>query len=288
VRRATLLASNTVLLGLLGLGLGLALAPAARAGVPPVTAQATFSPLVHAFADPVTATVTVAVEPSLVDPASVRVDAHFAPYRARLLRVERSSASGGTVVVRRLYRLSCATAACVPKQPERSFQVAPARISWRTPSGTPQSGTVAWPPLTVASRISSAELSTPDFRAAAAPPAPGHRIAPATLGVALVALGGVLAGAGLATLLLLALRRRRRPVAAAPLQRALELVEQASRGDVVERRRALYQLALVLEEARLEPESWAARKLAWAPATPDPDGMQMLSLVIREQLQEAM
>ena len=42
-----------------------------------------------------------------------------------------------------------------------------------------------------------------------------------------------------------------------------------------------------LEEARLEPESWAARKLAWAPATPDPDGMQMLSLVIREQLREA-
>ena len=99
-------------------------------------------------------------------------------------------------------------------------------------------------------------------------------------------LGALLAAAGLGTLGVLALRRRR-VVPVEPLQRALELVEQAANGDVVDRRRALYQLALVLEEARLEPESWAARKLAWAPAMPDPEGMQLLSLVIREQLQEA-
>jgi len=276
VRRAAVLAALAALV----------LAPPSAAASP-VSSAASFSPLVHAFADPLAATVAVSVDPASVDPASVRVAPRFAPYRGRLLRVERSTAAGGTLLLRFVYRLSCSTSACIPKQGERSFSLAPARVSWRGPDGIRRSGEASWPPLTVASRLTPADLTAPEFTASPEPPVPAYAVAPGPLGTALLALGAALVAAGATTLLALALRRRRRPLAVAPLQRALELVEQASRGDVVERRRALYQLALVLEEARLEPESWAARKLAWAPATPDPDGMQMLSLVIREQLREA-
>lgn len=267
-----------------------ALAPTAHAGLPPVTAETSLSPLVHGFGDPVTATVSLSVQAAVVDPASVHVVARFAPYAGRLVRVDRLPAGGGRVLVRFVYRLSCTTAACLPGPGERSRTPPPARVSWRT-GGALRAGEIGWGPLTVASRLTPLDLQAPAFTARPEPPRPHYAVPPGVLGIALLAGGSALAatGVGAAALLLgrALLERRRRPRPVSALQRALELVEQASRGDVLERRRALYQLALVLEEAELEPESWAARKLAWAPATPDPEGMQMLSLVIRHQLEEA-
>lgn len=267
-----------------------ALAPAAHAGLPPVTAETSLSPLVHGFGDPVTATVSLSVSAAAVDPASVRVVAHFDPYGSRLLRVDRLQTGEGRVLVRYVYRLSCTTAACLPGRGERSRTPPPARITWRS-GGTLRAGEIGWGPLTVASRLTPLDLTAPAFTARVEPPRPRYALSPGVLGVVLLAGGSVLAAAGVGTAALLVgwllLERRRRPRPVSALQRTLELVEQASRGDVLERRRALYQLALVLEEAGLEPESWAARKLAWAPATPDPWGMQMLSLVIRHQLEEA-
>lgn len=264
----------------------LALAPAARAGSP-VAVEASFAPLVHGFGDPVVATVTVAAGRT-VEPGSVHVAAAFAPYAATALPVEREAAAGGRVLLRFAWRLRCLTAACVPRKPERTFPLGPARVSWLTRRGAERSTVALWPALTVASRLTPTDLAVPWFGAETAPPASGLRLPAGPFAVALLAFGSLLATAGLAALALPLLRRRRRaPLPVAPLQLALELVERAASGDVDERRRALYQLALLLEEASLEPESWAARKLAWAPATPDPDGMQMLSLVIREQLREA-
>ncbi len=263
----------------------LVLAPAASAA--PVAASTSFSPQVHGFADPLTATVTVSVDPVRADPASVRVLPSFAPYRATALPPTRSAAAGGLVVLRFAFRLRCTDAACLPDAGERTFHLPPARVSWRARNGGAAGAVAAWPPLLVASRLTKADLAQPSFPADLAPPPARFAVPPAALGDGLLALGSLLAAAGLAVLGRLALRRRRRLVPVEPLQRALELVERAALGDVVDRRRALYQLALVLEEARLEPESSAARKLAWAPAMPDPEGMQLLSLVIREQLAEA-
>jgi hypothetical protein len=263
-----------------------AAAQATPAVAAPVSAAASFSPLVHGFADPVNATLSVGV-PRGVDPATVRVTPRFAPYDGRLLRVERRGAAGGTTLLRFVYRLTCARTACLPRHAERSFELRPARVSWHAADGSARTGEVRWPPLTVASRLTRADLASPSFAAPLDAPGREFAVSPGPLGIGLLALGSALAAAGAGALGALLWRRSRRPEPVAPLQRALELVEQASRGDVLQRRRALYQLALVLEEARLEPESLAARKLAWAPATPDPEGMQMLSLVIRHQLQEA-
>jgi len=266
----------------------LALAPVARAVGPAVSASTSLAPRVHAFADPVTATVTVAVDARRADPASVRVVPVFAPYRAVPQPVTRSAAAGGLVVLRFPFRITCATTACLPDAGERTLALPGAHVVWRSRDGSLRHAAVAWPPLLVASRLTKSDLASPSFPAELAPPAPRYAVPPDALGDGLLALGALLAAGGATALgWLLVRQRRRRVVPVEPLQRALELVEAAAGGDVVDRRRALYQLALVLEEARLEPESLAARKLAWAPAMPDPEGMQLLSLVIREQLQEA-
>lgn len=260
-------------------------APSARATPPAVTATASFAPLVHAFADPVTATVTVAVDPRRVVPGSVRVVPSFAPYVAEPARVA-SSSSGGLLVLRYAFRIGCRTVACDPGGRERTIALRPVLVGWRSRAGAAQTLHVPWPPLLVASRLTQADLARPALLERLEPPPPQYAVSPTLLGDGLLALGCALALAGLATVVRLLLARRR-PRAVEPLRRALELVESAAAGDVLERRRALYQLALVLEQARLEPESWAARKLAWAPSSPDPEGMQLLSLVIRGQLREA-
>lgn len=260
--------------------------PAARAETPPISADAQFAPLVHAFGDPVTARVTVGVDPTRIDPASVRIAGSFAPYRAEGLTVTRRAAGPHLLVLLYAYRLRCIDAGCVPGAPERSLTLRPATLRWRDRAGRTASADLAWPPLTVASRLVPRDLALPTLTAKAQPPAPTFALPPGPLGTALLALGSALAAAGLGGLVVL-LRPHARPVAIAPVQSALALVERAAAGEVVERRRALYRLALALEEARLEPESFAARKLAWAPAAPDPDGMLQLALVIRGQLGEA-
>lgn len=273
---------------LLAVALCLCVVPAARAGTPaapPISADASFAPLVHGFGDPVTARLTVAVDPVRIDPGSVRVTASFAPYAAGPARVDRGAAGPHLVVLRYSYRLACSTAACVPRAPERSFALRPARIAWRYRGGDAGSASLAWPRLTVASRLAARDLAAPALLARAEPPAATYSVPPGALGIGLYALGAALAAAGLVAIAVL-LRPRARIVVTPPLQHALELVELCAAGEVVERRRALYTLALALEEARLEPESHAARKLAWAPAAPDPDGMRQLALVIRGQLQE--
>lgn len=260
--------------------------PAARAETPPISADAQFAPLVHAFGDPLTARVTVGVDPTLIDPASVRVAGVFAPYRTGGARVTRHVAGPHLVVLRFSYRLRCIDAACVPRARERDLTLKPAALRWRYRDGKKAAAEIAWPPLTVASRLTPRDLALPALTANAQPPAPSYRLPPGPLGIGLLALGAALAAAGLGGLVVL-LRPHARPVAIAPIQAALALVERAAAGEVGERRRALYGLALALEEARLEPESWAARKLAWAPAAPDPEGMLQLAVVIRGQLGEA-
>ncbi|MGZ4353259.1 MAG: hypothetical protein ACXVZ4_06920 [Gaiellaceae bacterium] len=262
--------------------------PAARAAtpMPPISADTSFAPLVHAFADPVTAQVTVGVDPARIDPASVRVVPSFAPYAAGPARVERRGGGVHLVVLRFSFRLRCITAACVPRAPEKSFTLRPAVVRWQSRGGRAGSARLAWPPLTVASRVTPRDLALPTLLARDEPPAPSYSVPPGPLGIFLLALGAALAAAGAIALAVL-LRPRARAVTTPPLQHALQLVELAALGEIVERRRALYRLALALEEARLEPESHAARKLAWAPAAPDSDGMLQLALVIRGQLREA-
>ncbi|HEY6054008.1 MAG TPA: hypothetical protein VIU86_08755, partial [Gaiellaceae bacterium] len=104
--------------------------PAARAATPapPISADASFAPLVHAFADPVTAQVTVGVDPARIDPASVRVAPSFAPYTAVRARVERRDGGSHLAVLRFSWRLRCASAACVPRAPEKSFTLRPAVV----------------------------------------------------------------------------------------------------------------------------------------------------------------
>jgi len=257
----------------------LATVPSARAATP-VSVRTSFAPLVHAFADPVTATVTVVVDSSRVEPGSVRVTPSFAPYGAESRRVVHRDAGDGVVVLVYGYRLGCAAAGCVPRAAERQLALAPARVTWRTRSGVAGVARAAWPPLTVASRLTSRDLASPRLVARIEPPAPRYAVPPGALGIGLVIFGSALALAGLG-LAAACLRGRLKTVVQAPLERALELVERAAAGETVERRRALYRLALELEHVRSHRQALAARKLAWAPTAPDSMAMRNLAAGVR-------
>ncbi|HSP72657.1 MAG TPA: hypothetical protein VLN26_09830, partial [Gaiellaceae bacterium] len=157
--------------------------PAARAATPapPISADASFTPLVHAFADPVTAEVTVGVDPARIDPASVRVVPSFAPYAAGPARVDRRDGGRNLVVLRFSYRLRCSSAACVPRAPERSFTLRPAVVRWHGRGGGTGSAQLAWPPLTVASRVTPRDLAFPTLLARVEPPAPSYSVPPGPL-----------------------------------------------------------------------------------------------------------
>jgi hypothetical protein len=243
---------------------------------PPLAVRVSFAPLDGGFGDPVTAVVDVFVDATLVEPASVRILPRFAPY-ATVARTRVVSAAGPATRIRFTRRLSCLAVDCVPRHALRVFTFPDLTVRYRQ-IGIATTARVAWPRLSVHSRLSDALRRTPTLRLGdlhSAPPS--FRVAPGRAATALSAAAVVLGATGAGLLLALTLMPllaalRRRPGA---LERIL-LELQRTNGDMGRRRSALEQLAREL--APLDGElSQESRVLAWAPGEPQPAAIDELA-----------
>jgi hypothetical protein len=237
----------------------------------PLSAQASLAPRTILFGDAVPATVRL----TGADAAEAQVTAKFAPF---------------TVVSRRehgvqvSFTLRCLGRTCLP-HPGTAIQFAPALV--RARGETMQLG---WPALHVLSRLGPDDLRRPVFRAdTTSPPPRSLRIEPRTLGRALAAAAAMLllGGGATAASFLRPRRRQLAPVddsapALTPLELAALRVEQAAEADEPERRRALDELALALENsADGSPLALRARVLAWSESPPYPEPMRDLAAAVR-------
>jgi len=231
-------------------------APGPRDYKPPLSA--TLAPESIRFGDRLVARVEF--------PGTAKVTASFGPFRVVSLRRERHAY---------VYSLQCLEQACLTYG---------SRVRVRFPAAVVRSGgrtvRVAWPVLTVGSRLKLADVKRPRFRPRTpAAPKPSFRIDPGLLGWGLFGIAGMLVLAPGAALV-----RRKRPCLTvvepppAPdlsaLEQALIRVEHAGRLDAPERRTALD--ALALELGSMPALAARARRLAWSPAEPEVWAMRQL------------
>jgi hypothetical protein len=271
-------------------------------------------PDVHLFGEPVVARVDVVLNREKVDPADVRLEAKFDPYEAVGETREERRDIGDFTFIRYTTTLSCLNRLCIPptaagettvsqlpgsppflpgqqRDEKVKFEFPPALL---VAEGEPKDrtlGRVVWAPLRSLSRINWYDSSVVGqgfpFVATLAPlPEPDYRISPTLLGVGLLALAAALLAP---PVWFVWTRRRSRAVpvetrtALSPLERALRLVEWASRRpSVTERREALEALAFELGHERDGDSAKRAREQGWSPPVPEPDEMNELVASIRE------
>jgi hypothetical protein len=295
-----------------------ALGQSALPGGRAIAVTTSLAPDVHLFAEPVTASVRVIVDPGEFDPDRVEIKASFLPYE--LVRSpERSRRTVGDLVeLRYIATLRCLEVDCLAPRfrtvlgeqeggrPERfTFRFAPAEVLYRREGDRVQLLVQRpFPALEVVSRINTAQAAaaadplgveagpSSEFTASLAPPEPTWRIRPRLLAAGALALAGLLLvfPVSLATRFgLEQWRTRRRPRALSPAERALLLVEwSAARSDGEEdRRRALEALAEVLERSGAEPLAESTRSEAWAKEAPDSGRTRDLAGQARLALGEA-
>jgi hypothetical protein len=273
------------------------------------------SPSVHLFAEPVVARIDVIVNREKMDPADVELKTNFEPYEpVGETEVERRDL-GDFTVLRYTTTLNCLNERCIPptaagettvsqlpglppflpgqqRDEMMKFEFPPALLIADAEPKDRTLGRVRWAPLRSLSRINWYDSSVVGqgfpFVATVTPlPEPDYRISPTLLGLGML----VLALALLAIPVVLVWQRRRRRAgprreagpALSPLERALRLVEWASRRPSVdERREALEVLAyeIGIEDGRTAER---ARKQGWSPPTPEPEQMTELVAAIRKE-----
>lgn len=268
------------------------------------------TPSVHLFAEPIVARVDVILNRDKVDPADVRLKTNWEPYEVVGGTQTSREDIGRFTHLRYSMTLRCLNERCIPRtaagettvsqlpglppflpgqqrDEKVKYEFAPALVVAEAEPEDKTLGRVVWAPLRSLSRINWDDSSVVGqgfpFVAEVTPlPEPDYRIAPALLGAALL----------LGALALLAFpawlvweRRRRRAVpksdrsALSPLERALRLVEWASRRPSVdERREALEVLAVELDDERARH----AREQGWSPPAPTPDEMTEVVSSIRK------
>jgi hypothetical protein len=272
-------------------------------------------PDVHLFGEPVVAQIDVIVNREKVDPADVRVKTDFAPYEVVGRTQETRQDVGRFSRLRYTTTLRCLNEDCIPRTvgnvtisqtpelplfPEaqqrdekRKYEFRPAIVTAAAQPKGLTLGRVVWPPLRSVSRINWYDSSVvgqgfPFVSTVTPLPEPRYRISPTVLGLGLLALA--LAVLALPAWLLWE-RRRRRVVgktrvapSLSPLERALQLVEWASRRPSVdERREALEVLAYELEgQDHDDAQVRHAREQGWSPPPPASEEMTELVSTIRE------
>lgn len=272
-------------------------------------------PGVHLFGEPVVARIDVILNREKVDPDDVRLQTNFEPYERVGETEEQRRDIGDFTVIRYTTELNCLNERCIPRtaagettvsqlpglppflpgqqrDEKVKFEFPPTLLTADAAPKDRTLGRIVWSPLRSLSRINWYDSSVvgqgfPFVTTVAPLPEPDYRISPTLLGLGLLALA----------LALLALpvwfvwdRRRRRAVPngvraapLSPLERALQLVEWASRRPSVdERREALEVLAFEIgtEDGQAAER---ARKHGWSPPTPEPEQMTELVSSIREE-----
>lgn len=242
----------------------------------PLTAATSLSTARLSFGDRLTARIEVLVDPAAVDVSSVRVRPRFAPYR--VVALARTTTRGDAVLLSYRYDLECLSEACIPSRAPTEHRFPPARVSYRTASGSTAGEQVGWPGFEVASRLSDSDRASPGahLRSTATLPPVSYRIAPGTAHALLVVLS-VLFALAAASLAVLALRPPRAPAAVAdadelsPLARALLRVRASTlNGQTSERRRALGNLGRELRAVERDALADDSARLAWSAHDPSP------------------
>lgn len=269
------------------------------------------SPDVHTFGDPIVAEVEVILDRTKVDPDDVELKTDFEPYEeVGATRVEREDL-GDFTVLRYTTTLNCLSQFCIPltfkgettvsqvpglppflpgqqRDEKVKYEFPPALVVAAAEPKDTTLGRVVWPPLRSLSRVNWYDSSVvgqgfPFVSKVTPVSEPDYRVSPTVLGLGLLALAlALLAIPGF----LVWDRRRRRAVrtldagpALSPLERALRLVEWASRRPSVdERREALEALAYELDE---DERASKARQAGWSPPAPEPEEMTELVTSVR-------
>ena len=272
------------------------------------------TPDVHLFGEPVVAHVDVIVDREQIDPDAVRVKTDFKPYETVGETVVEEEEIGQFTHLRYSTTLRCLREDCIPRTltgevtisqtpglplfPEnqqrdekRKYEFPPAIVTAEVEPKDKTLGRVVWPPLRSVSRINWYDSSVVGqgfpFASTVTPvPEPSYRISPTVLGIGLLALA--IALLAVPTIYLVGrYRARRAPQRAlrpmqSPLERALGLVEWASRRpSVEERREALEALAYELD-AEEDDTASRARAQGWSPPSPETEEMTGLVAEIRE------
>ncbi|MBV8563081.1 MAG: hypothetical protein JOZ56_08325 [Actinobacteria bacterium] len=259
----------------------------------PLKAYASIAPVVHLFADPITARVAVVADTKWIDPKAVRVRASFKPYESTQGPEVLQLGSGRFVQITWTWTLRCMTARCVPKTPPSDevhvFRFPPAHVEYVAP-GRRFSLTAAFPAVKAVSQLTPGIVAylkknnVLHWQAPITPvAAPSYRVSPGLVFWLAILLAGAAGAGGLWLTGRWALSFRRPPEAvahAAPattLERALALFFWArEHGDETLQRKALERVA-----DELPPEvrelSETAHALAWSPDTPEDDDVQALS-----------
>jgi hypothetical protein len=239
------------------------------------------APLVTGFGDPVTAQVRVLLDPTRVDPDSLRLRTNFGPWREER-QVVRHQLAGSAVEVTFLLRLTCHSISCVELERQWQYEFEDAQLRYLE-GGDERRAFVAWPPLQVSTRLpegfeppdDGGAEAPPVWRAAVQVPEPSYRASPQRLQVGLVLAGILLIGGSLALAVVL-LRSPRAPREVPPLERALAMLARARTPE--ERRAALEAVAVELHPALAA----TARELAWSEQAPSEPAARQLSDRVRE------
>jgi hypothetical protein len=276
--------------------------------------RGSLTPNVHLFGEPVVARVDVIVDREKVDPADVRIDTEFEPYETLGKTTVERQDLGHYTHLRYATTLRCLNEDCIPRTikgevtinqtpelplfPEnqqrdekRRYDFPPAIVTTGVGSDAKTLGRAVWPPLRSVSRINWFDPNVVGqgfpFESNVTPlPEPSYRVSPAFLAFGLIALACAL----LALPAWLLWDRRRRHAAPSvdggaalsPLDRALALVEWASRRPSVDdRREALEVLAVELAGEDGGERADDVRERGWSPPSPAPDEMTELVASIR-------
>jgi hypothetical protein len=248
--------------------------------------RTSFVPPAVQFGDPLTVQIAVRLDDRSVLPDSFHVTSGVAPLtQLGPTRTTRTS-RGHVTVVSIAIPTVCVVDACIAKPGETRVHL-PVVVAHVTGiDGRVRQVSATWPPLPVGSRVTTVDLrhETPPLRADTAPASPSYRISPRLLARLLDALAVLLAASGVVLAYRQAagiVRRRRHPEELDPLELALRRVREAQARSAPDRRRALGNLARVLDR-RGSNDAEPARDLAWSRPVPTPERATELAGRIEE------